>query len=193
MRLIRVQDVQDVIYCLEQLKSEKNVNQVSLVDPSRVCVIGGSHGGFLSAHLIGQFPKLFKAAALRNPVTNIPAMFSGTDIPDWCYVETAGPENYHFDSFRVPSAEDLQRAYQHSPIRFIDNVETPTILLLGGKDRRVPCSQGIEYYHALAARKVPAKMLFFPEDVHALDKPCTEAEQWIATAEFLSSYLSRKI
>ena len=182
-----------MVFCLEEAKSLKNSNNVAIVDPDRVCVVGGSHGGFLSAHLIGQFPKLFRAAALRNPVTNIPAMFTGTDIPDWCYVETAGAETYDFDTFRVPSMADLQRAYHRSPISYIENVETPTILLLGGKDRRVPSSQGIEYYHALVARKVPAKMLYFPDDVHALDKPCSEAEQWVATAEFISYYLSPKL
>ena len=188
----RVQDVEDVRFCLEHAIGLKNSKHVSLVDSERICVVGGSHGGFLTAHLIGQYPELFKAAALRNPVTNIPAMFSSTDIPDWCYVETAGIGSYDFDKFSVPSMDDLLKAYERSPIRYVGNVKTPTILLLGGKDRRVPCSQGIEYYHALVSRRVPTKMLYFPEDTHALDKPCSEAEQWVATADFISLHLSQR-
>ena len=58
-----------------------------LLTGNRVAVVGGSHGGFLSAHLIGQHPDLFKVACMRNPVTDIPGMLSTTDILDWCYVE----------------------------------------------------------------------------------------------------------
>lgn len=47
------------------------------------CVVISSHGGFLSGHLIGQFPDIFRVAAMRNPVTNIASMVTATDIPDW--------------------------------------------------------------------------------------------------------------
>lgn len=62
------------------------------VDLSRVAVCGGSHGGFLTGHLLGQKPDLFRCGIMRNPVCNISLMVNITDIPDWCYVEVFGPE-----------------------------------------------------------------------------------------------------
>lgn len=53
------------------------------VDLSRVAAVGGSHGGFLTAHLAGQHPAAFKAAVLRNPVCDLELMVHVTDIPDW--------------------------------------------------------------------------------------------------------------
>jgi len=61
-------------------------------DGNRASVCGGSHGGFLSGHLMGQYPQRFKCAGLRNPVLNIALMVGVTDIPDWCFIETYGTE-----------------------------------------------------------------------------------------------------
>lgn len=61
-------------------------------DPKRAAVVGGSHGGFLTGHLVGQHPAAFRCGGLRNPVLNIALMVGLTDIPDWCYVEAFGTE-----------------------------------------------------------------------------------------------------
>ncbi|KAL7521562.1 hypothetical protein ACHAWX_006982 [Stephanocyclus meneghinianus] len=75
---------------LDVVAATRAVIEMGFVDPDRVGVCGGSHGGFLAGHLIGQHPNLFKVAAMRNPCTNIASMVTATDIPDWCYIETLG-------------------------------------------------------------------------------------------------------
>lgn len=57
---------------------------IGFADGSRASVCGGSHGGFLTGHLMGQHPDRFKCAGLRNPVLNIALMVGLSDIPDWC-------------------------------------------------------------------------------------------------------------
>ncbi|XP_010215255.1 PREDICTED: acylamino-acid-releasing enzyme, partial [Tinamus guttatus] len=82
---VGTQDVQDVQLCVEQVLQEE------ALDSTRVALMGGSHGGFLACHLIGQFPDTYQACVVRNPVVNIASMVTTTDIPDWCLTETGLP------------------------------------------------------------------------------------------------------
>ncbi|XP_051874319.1 acylamino-acid-releasing enzyme-like isoform X2 [Pristis pectinata] len=70
------QDVKDVQFAVECVLKEE------FVDSEKVLLIGGSHGGFIGCHLIGQYPGFYKAFATRNPVINLPSKLGITDIPD---------------------------------------------------------------------------------------------------------------
>lgn len=70
----------DVADCMDGLAAAA---AAGLADTSRVSVVGGSHGGFLAAHLVGQHPDAFTSAVLRNPVCNLSLMVGLSDIPDW--------------------------------------------------------------------------------------------------------------
>lgn len=65
---------------------------VGYVDNEKVVVMGGSHGGFLTGHLLGQHHDRFKAGVLRNPVLDLALMNQISDIPDWCFVEGYGSQ-----------------------------------------------------------------------------------------------------
>ncbi|GJN20616.1 hypothetical protein PR202_gb08014 [Eleusine coracana subsp. coracana] len=157
------QDVNDVLTALDFVVKK------GLIDPSKVAVVGGSHGGFLTTHLIGQAPDTFVAAAARNPVCNLSLMVGTTDIPDWCFVEVYGKEGKQYYS-ESPSVDDLIQFHQKSPISHISKVKTPTLFLLGAQDLRVPVSNGLQYARALKERGIESKLIVFPEDIHGIDK-----------------------
>jgi acylaminoacyl-peptidase len=176
-------DVQDVMAITRHVIKEFNY----AIDEFKIGICGGSHGGFLTAHCTGQYPEFFKAAVMRNPVTNIASMVTSTDIPDWCHAEALG--RYDFGTYRGPKPEEIQQMYEKSPIRHVSKVKTPTLMALGMKDLRVPPSQGLEFYHTLRSAGVDTKLLVYPLDNHALNKVTTEADHWIHIKQWFDKYL----
>ncbi|KAI8456449.1 hypothetical protein BY996DRAFT_1223519 [Phakopsora pachyrhizi] len=115
----------------------------------RVYVNGGSHGGFITAHLTSRYPDMFDAACMRNPVVDLVGTASGgSDIPDWSYSEVGinFPFNRNQGLKGAPVSvdeEDYKTLRMASPISYIKSVKSPTLLLLGDVDRRVSHQQGL--------------------------------------------------
>ncbi|XP_076949770.1 acylamino-acid-releasing enzyme-like [Bidens hawaiensis] len=175
------QDVNDVLTAVD------HAIDLGLANPSKIAVLGGSHGGFLTTHLIGQAPDKFAAAATRNPVCNLALMVGTSDIPDWCFVETFGtswPTTYT----EAPSAELLSSFHQKSPIAHVSKVKTPTLFLLGAKDLRVPVSQGLQYVRALKENGVVVKLIVFPEDMHPINRPQSDFESFVNIGVWFKKY-----
>ncbi|XP_026449241.1 acylamino-acid-releasing enzyme 1-like [Papaver somniferum] len=167
------QDVNDVLAALD------HVIEMGLADPSKVAVVGGSHGGFLTTHLIGQAPDRFVAAAARNPVCSLVLMVGTSDIPEWCFVEAYGGREGKEYFTEAPSLDHLHVLYNKSPISHLSKVKTPTLLLLGAQDLRVPVSNGLQYARALKENGVEVKVIVFPIDTHGLDRPQADFESFL--------------
>ncbi|XP_052189153.1 acylamino-acid-releasing enzyme isoform X2 [Diospyros lotus] len=175
------QDVNDVLTAIDY------VIDMGLADPSKITVLGGSHGGFLTTHLIGQAPDKFVAAAARNPVCNLALMVGTSDIPDWCYVESYGSA-WKSMFTGAPSAEDLALFHSKSPISHLSKVKAPTLFLLGAQDLRVPVSTGFQYARALKEKGVDVKVIVFPNDVHGIDKPQSDFESFLNIGVWFKKY-----
>jgi len=160
----------------------------------KVFVHGGSHGGFLCAHLIGQFPDVFTAAVLRNPVISV-GEISTSDIPDWYYAEFDIPYPVPIPSLHAgdnsitaltPSV--YEKLYNASPIRLAPKVTADVLLLIGKDDLRVAPTQGYTYYHTLkvlqhsrSSGNQRVEMLVFDGEAHPLEGVECARVGWEAT------------
>ncbi|KAF4803448.1 acylaminoacyl-peptide hydrolase [Turdus rufiventris] len=175
------QDVADT-----QLAVEQALHREPL-DPHRLALLAGSHGAFIALHLLTREPKRYQACALRSPVSNLTTQLGTSDIPDWRYTSLGLP--YSFD--RVPRAEEVATMLLRSPIAQAAQVQTPVLLCVGARDRRVSPMQALELYRVLRARGVPARLLWYPEGGHALAGVEMEADVFKNCAHWLLQHLGQ--
>eukprot|EP01025_Chloroclados_australasicus_P040972 TRINITY_DN4314_c0_g1_i6.p1 TRINITY_DN4314_c0_g1~~TRINITY_DN4314_c0_g1_i6.p1 ORF type:complete len:793 (-),score=68.90 TRINITY_DN4314_c0_g1_i6:299-2455(-) len=182
---IGTNDVQDCMQALKWLISNGYINE------NECCVMGGSHGGFLTGHLMGQHSDAFRCGILLNPVCDLSLMIHVTDIPDWCYTEAFGVGT---QMRYPPSKEDYARLFEVSPIAHVDNVKKPVFYLLGKADRRVPWVDGQRYIQVLKARgnlqPDEIKVVVYDEDSHPLDKVKTSMQVIIDIYNWLEIHCS---
>ncbi len=124
------------------------------IDRDNLYVYGCSGGGVLTAWVVGHTDR-FSAASSECPVTNWLSFVGTTDGPGW------------YRNFAKLPWEDPSEHLRRSPLMYVGNVKTPTILITGEKDLRTPIAQTEEYYAALKLRKVPTAMVRLQDEWHA--------------------------
>jgi dipeptidyl aminopeptidase/acylaminoacyl peptidase len=129
------------------------------VDSSRMAAAGGSYGGYMANWILGHTAR-FKALVSHAGVYDLPSEFGATEelwFPLW---EFGGPP--------WEKTEDYQR---WSPSTYVKEFRTPTLVIHGEQDFRVPYGQGLQLFTALQLQKVPSKLLVFPDEGHWILKP----------------------
>jgi dipeptidyl aminopeptidase/acylaminoacyl peptidase len=135
----------------------------SIADPARLGIGGWSYGGFLSAWAVTHGYR-FKAAVVGAAPVDMAAMARITDTPDF----TAG-------YFGEPQA-NLAALDRVSPVRLLDRVSTPVLVLHGGDDTRVPPTLGLEFYRGLRLLGKEAQMVRYPREPHWFHEPEHQAD-----------------
>ncbi|HEX9930345.1 MAG TPA: S9 family peptidase [Pyrinomonadaceae bacterium] len=126
------------------------------IDEKNLFVTGGSGGGVLTAWIVGHTDR-FAAAVSMKPVINWYSFVGTTDGADWYY------------NFKKLPWEDPAEHLRRSPITYVGNVKTPTMLLTGELDLRTPMEQTEQYYRALKMRKVPTAMVRLNDEYHGFN------------------------
>jgi dipeptidyl aminopeptidase/acylaminoacyl peptidase len=123
------------------------------IDEQNMFVYGGSGGGVLTAWIVGHTDR-FAAASSNYPVIDWISFVGTTDGASW------------YRNFDHLPWEDPSEHLQRSPLMYVGNVTTPTMLMTGEDDLRTPISQTEEFYQALKFRKVPTAMIRFNNEWH---------------------------
>jgi dipeptidyl aminopeptidase/acylaminoacyl peptidase len=160
-------EVRDLFGAGEYLKSRKDV------DPKKIGLWGGSYGGYLTAHGLAQRGDLFAAGVDIHGVHNW-----NDELP------TFTP---WFDSASYPAMG--KRAYESSPMNFINGWKNPVLFVHGDDDRNVPFRETVHIIEALRQRNVYFEQLVLPDEVHGF----LLYRSWVKIYEAAFEFLERKM
>ncbi len=130
------------------------------MDGERVSALGASFGGYMINWILGNWPDRFRCLVLHDGNLDEKGAYYDTE-------ELWFPEHDHLGT---PWTNPEQYEKQ-SPIDFVKNWKTPTLVVHGGRDFRIPYPQGISTFTALQRLGIPSKFLFFPDENHWVLKP----------------------
>jgi dipeptidyl aminopeptidase/acylaminoacyl peptidase len=125
------------------------------IDTQRLFVTGGSGGGVLTAWIVGHTDR-FRAAVVVKPVINWTSFVLTGDMTNYFY-------RYWFGEFPW---DDMQAYWKRSPLAYVGNVKTPTMLMTGEVDYRTPSSEAEQFYQALKLRKIDTALVRVPNASH---------------------------
>jgi dipeptidyl aminopeptidase/acylaminoacyl peptidase len=146
------------------LTANDEVSKEPYVDKDKLGAVGASYGGFSVMYLAGNHDGRFKAFIAHDGIFNFEHMYTTTEemwFVDWDY------GGAYWDKTNATA----QRSYSFSPHNFVQNWDTPILIVQGEKDYRVPPEQGMAAFNAAVLRGVPAQMLYFPEENHWVLQP----------------------
>jgi len=147
-----MRDYEDIMNVMDEA-----LERYDFIDEDRLGVTGGSYGGFMTNWVIGHTDR-FKAAVSFRSISNWISKFATTDI------------GYYFvdDQIRADPWEDVEKLWDHSPMKYADQVDTPTMLITSREDYRCWEAEAIQMFTSLKYHGVDSKLVLFEGEDHNL-------------------------
>ncbi|MCY1720098.1 S9 family peptidase [Prolixibacteraceae bacterium Z1-6] len=152
------QNIKDLLTAIDEMAKEP------FVDETKLGAVGASYGGFSVMYLAGNHEKRFKAFIAHDGIFNFEHMYTSTEEMWFVNFDYGGA---YWDETNAAA----QRSYSFSPHKYVQNWDTPILIVQGEKDYRVPPEQGMAAFNAAVLRGVPAQMLYLPEENHWVLQP----------------------
>ena len=147
-------------------------------DPARMGAFGWSYGGYMTFWIDTQTDR-FKAISPGAGLPDLYSMYSQTDIHRYLAL---------FLGLKSPW-DNFDEYWEHSPMKYVENVKTPTMILQGQADTRVPIPQAEEFYRALYERHIPVEFVTYPRENHGFLEPRHIQDRWQRYLVFFGKYL----
>lgn len=145
----------------DYLSAIDNVSKEPYVDASRLGCVGASYGGYSVFWLAGHHNKRFKAFIAHCGIFNLESKYASTEELWFPNHDLGGP----------PWENPKPASYRFSPHLYVENWDTPILIITGGNDFRIPYTESLQAFTAARLRNLPARLLFFPEESHFVLKP----------------------
>ncbi len=149
-------------------------------DPGRFAAAGGSYGGYMVNWMLGHTDK-FRAFVSHAGVYDLPSM--GAETEELWFT------SWEFGGMPWQKREVYER---WSPSRFVTDFKTPTLVIHGELDYRVPVGQGLQLFTGLQMQKVPSKMLLFPDEGHWILKPQNSLLWYNSVIDWVTEFTAAK-
>jgi pimeloyl-ACP methyl ester carboxylesterase len=156
---------------------DEALRRYSWIDGNRLGVTGGSYGGFMTNWVITQTPR-FRAAVAAASLSNLISFYSTSLYQDLVHAEFGG---FPWDNY------DL--LWQWSPLRYVRQVQTPTLFLHGENDNDVHITQAEEMYMALKRRGIESMLVRYPREGHGLREPKHRVDALERTIAWFERYV----
>jgi dipeptidyl aminopeptidase/acylaminoacyl peptidase len=162
---------------IDIMSGVEHAARFGFVDSTRIAAAGGSYGGYMVNWINGNSNR-FDALISHAGVYNLESFYGATEelwFPEW--------------EFGGPPWEERTYYEQWSPHRFAQNFRTPTLVMHGALDFRVPDTQGLQMFTALRRQNVPGRLVYFPDEGHWIGKPQNQRVWWNEIHAWLARYL----
>ncbi len=170
------QAMQDLLFAADAAANE------SFIDKEKMGAVGASFGGFSTFWLAGNHKKRFKCFIAHAGIFNLESFYGTTEevwFSDW-------------DLGAYWDEKNRKEVYaQQSPHLFVQNWDTPILITHGGRDFRVPESEGMQAFQVAQLRDIPSRFVYFPDEGHHISIPQNSVLWYREFFAWLEKYLKK--
>jgi dipeptidyl aminopeptidase/acylaminoacyl peptidase len=158
--------------------TEYVIKNYPFIDKTRIGAAGASYGGFMINWIAGDPDNPYQCLVSHDGVYDQVSMYGATEelwFPEWEFNGTPWDKGSLYEKW--------------SPSNRAANFKTPTLIIHGELDFRVPYTQGLQFFTALQRQGVPSRLLIFPDEDHFVTKPLNARLWWETVYDWFERYI----
>jgi len=166
------------------------LSHYAFADPQRIAAAGGSYGGYMADWMASQAKGRFRALISHAGVYDLTSMYGATEELWFPEHDLGGvPWAAHGPAKEGAPANPYEAMSPHTFAADFGRYKTPTLVIAGEQDFRVPYTQSLEFFTALQRQGVASRLVLFPDEGHWILKPADSVVWYREVLGWLEKYL----